>query len=150
MKHLSHKVAVSLLASSVVLSSVNASGALLEIPRVVSSTQRTAVKLNEPQVIVDSLHTVWTQLEQALLSGAEAQEEILRLKAEYNALKSEAAALKFKNVVLEAQKAKEHAEKQSTWQKFKNWVSKIDGTKVITTIVSGLITLVGTLLLLLL
>lgn len=143
MKHLSQKIAVGFLASSLVLSSVNAAGALSETPRVVSSNHKTAVKLAERQVIIGSIDAVGNQLKEALLIGAQAQDEVEHLKAE-------AAALKFKNAVLEAQKAKSHAEKQSTWQKFKNWVSKIDATKVLTTVISGAITLIGTLLIILL
>lgn len=151
MKHLSYKIAVNALVTSVILSSVNATGAFTETYQpVVSSTAKTAVTLNDPQAIIASLRAGEAQLEQALVAGAHAQEEAIRLKAEYEALKSKATRLKFQNVVLEAQQQEHRAEKQSTWQRFKNWVSKLDVTKVVTTVVSGIVTLIGTLLLILL
>lgn len=154
MKHLSHKIVASLLAGGVALSSVNASGALTETSHVVSSARGDAVRLADPGAIISSIDSVGNQLKEALLAGAKAQDEAERLRAE-------AAVLKFKNAVLEAQKKEKKAEKLSVKQRIKNWFqksnerirnwfAKIDATKVITTIISGLLTLAGTLLVILL
>jgi hypothetical protein len=154
MKHLSHKIVASLLVGGVALSSVNASGALAETSRVVSSARGDAVRLADPGAIISSIDSVGNQLKEALLAGAKAQDEAERLRAE-------AAVLKFKNAVLEAQKKEKKAEKLSLNQRIKNWFqksnerirnwfAKIDATKVVTTIISGLLTLAGTLLVILL
>lgn len=165
MKHLSHKLAISLLATSVTLSSVNANHPLLEMPRVVSFDSATKhpvrkahqTRLNNPELIIQSLRNGEAQLEKALLSGAAAQDEVIELTKLYTALKSEfdalgevAQKLKIKNAALKIEQEQHKAEKQSTWQRFTNWIFKLDVTKVATTLITSLVTLVCTLLVIIL
>ena len=165
MKHLSHKLAVSLLATSVTLSSVNADRPLLKTPSVVSfdSVSKHPVhtahqaRFNSPESIIRSLRDGEAQLEKALLSGAAAQDEVIRLTKIYTKLKSqfdnlsdETKQLKIENAALKLEQEEHKAEKQSTWQRFKNWVFKLDVTKVATTVITSLVTLICTLLVIIL
>ncbi len=163
MKHLSQKLAVSLLATSLTLSSVNADRPLLEMPSVVSSTLKTPVKsssqqrLNDPKSIIRSLRDGEAQLEKALLSGAAAQDEVIELtklynnlKAQFDALSEEAKQLKIENAALKIEQEQHNAEKQSAWQRFKNWIFKLDVTKVATTVITSLVTVICTLLVIIL
>lgn len=164
MKHLSHKLAVSLLATSVTLSSVNADRPLLEVPSVVSFdnttkdlAQKAYKRLNSPESIIRSLRDGQIQLEKALLKGAAAQDEVIELTKLYNKLKSEfdtlsedVQKLKIENASLKFEQKEHKAEKRSTWQRFKNWVFKLDATKVATILITGLISVLGTLLIIIL
>jgi hypothetical protein len=165
MKHLSHKLAVSLLATSVTLSSVNADRPLLEVPSVVSfhsitkdSVQRAhQPRLNSPQSIIRSLRAGEAQLEKALLSGAAAQDEVVTLTILYNDLRTqfdnlsdEAKQLKIENAALKLEQEEHKAEKKSTWERIKNWIFKLDVTKVSTTVITSLVTLICTLLVIIL
>lgn len=165
MKHLSHKLAVSLLATSVTLSSVNADRPLLEAPSVVSfdSTTKYPVRkahqprLNNPESIIRSLRDGEAQIEKALLSGAAAQDEVIELtklynnlKAQFDALSEEAKQLKIENAALKIENEDFKAEKKSTWERFKNWVFKLDVTKVATTLITSTVTLICTLLVIIL
>lgn len=165
MKHLSHKLAVSLLATSVTLSSVNADRPLLEVPSVVSFDNTAKhldykvqkQRLNNPESIITSLRYGEAQIEKALLSGAAAQDEVIeltklynKLKSEFDALSEDAQKLKIENALLKTQQEEHRAEKKSTWERFKNWVFKLDTTKVTSTIISGLISVLCTLLVIIL
>lgn len=185
MKHLSHKLAVSLLATGVTLSSVNADLPLLEMPSVVSSdstamtthpaykaqkqpkndntalTTHPAYKapkqLNNAESIITSLRYGEAQLEKALLSGAAAQDELIELTKSHNKLLSEFNALSEENkklileiALLKAQQEEHRSEKQSTWQSFKDWIRKPEVIKVVSTVIAGLISVIGTLLVIIL
>jgi len=134
MKHLSHKLAISLLATSVTLSSVNADRPLLD-QGVVSFDYTTKnhiqksprQRLNDQKSIVQSFHSIETQLKKALIKGETAQEELLelthvykKLKSEFDALSEEAKELKIQNAALKIEQEEHNAEKKSTWQIFKN------------------------------
>lgn len=165
MKHLSHTIAVSLLATSVTLSSVSADRPLLEVPSVVSfdnTAKHLAYKvqkqrLNSPESIITSLRYGEAQLEEALLSGAAAQDEVIeltklynKLKSEFDALSEDAQKLKIENALLKTQHEEHRAEKQSTWQRFKNWIFKMDATKIASTVITGIISVLCTLLVIIL
>jgi hypothetical protein len=144
MKHLSQKIAVSLMASSMIVSSINAAAVIEGTSGVVrdnSPTVATSV-VTDHATIITSLRDA----EAAIVAGAEAQEEAARLQKENAALASKAARLQFKNVVLEAQQQEQRAEKASTWQKFKRWISTLDARHVFSTIASGIVTILVTVL----
>lgn len=165
MKHLSQKLAISFLATSVTLSSVNADRPLLEVtnldvPSVVSFdyttknlAQKAYKRLNDPESIIRNLHDVHTQLKKALLNGAAAQDEAIKLQSKldelesrFNNLNEEAQKLILENATLKIEQEKHRAEKQSTWERLKNWIFKLDATKVATTLITGLFSVLCTLL----
>jgi FtsZ-binding cell division protein ZapB len=164
MKHLSHKLAASLLATSVTLSLAHADTPLLELPLFdsVDVTKTPVHKVHQPHFnssnsIIQYLRDGEAQLEKALLSGAAAQDEVIALTKTYNNLKSQFDALSeetkkltIENAALKIEQEKLKSKKQSTWQRFQNWIFKLDATKVATTIISGLATVICTLLVIIL
>lgn len=146
MKHFSKKIVVSLLATNVALSSVNASNALTGTPSVVSDNASVIVHANDPDTIIASIDQGAQQIKQALLAGAEAQDEVIRLIKENDALRSQTLRLKFQNVVLEAQQQEQKVENKSRWERFKSWISNLNPNVVVKSVFSALVTIGGILL----
>ncbi|MDP3935918.1 MAG: hypothetical protein Q8Q56_02900 [Alphaproteobacteria bacterium] len=180
MKHIPHKLIIGLLATSMTLSSVNADHPLLkEVPSLVSfesitnppiappstpvenssvPVENSSVnRLNNTESIIRSLRDGGAQLEKALLSGAAAQDELItltklynQLKSKFDALSEESKQLITENAVLKAEQEEHSAEKQSTWQRLKNWLFKMDVTKVASTVITSVISVICTLLIIVL
>lgn len=150
MKTSSKTITHSLIAASLLLSSVSAAGThLLSRDTTPPELGRQESTTLSPDVM-DSIAKGTEELRLALLSGAKAHEK-LKAQAELaEALKKENIALKFKHAVFKAKEATHQAEKKSFWEGVKNWFSKIDGTKVVTSIISGIVTIIGTILLIIL
>lgn len=145
MKHLSKKIAISLLATSVTFSSTSGAGTLID-PGVVLDGNTTA-QLNNQWIRAEGLDEATSLFLQRTLAT---QTENRRLKTERDSLMSKISRLEFQNIVLNAQQQKYRTEEHSTWQRFKNWVGKLDVTKITTTIISSLLTIIGTVLIALL
>lgn len=172
MKHLLNKLAISLLVTSVELPLVNADASLLEVPRVDSSNLNVSPESLNPnngktfhtlEEILKHLNDTEAQVAAELKDGNvqkerakfkkiynELVEKYRKLKIKFDALSESEKQLKIENAALKTEQEKHRAEKQSAWQRFKNWIFKLDVTKVTTTIITGLITVISTLLIILL
>jgi hypothetical protein len=150
MKTSSKTITHSLIAASLLLSSVSASGATL----LSGDTSHSAMDRQESVTlstdVMESISKGTEELRLALLSGAKAHEKLKLQSALADALKKENVALKFQHAVFKAKEATHQAEKKSFWEGVKTWFSKIDGTKVVTSIISGIVTIIGTILLIIL
>lgn len=151
MKKPSKTIAQSLIATSLLVSSTSAATAdILPISTPSGAQESSRVAVSIPSDVMASISSGTDALRQALMSGAKATEQLKIVHKLSEDLKKKNLALKFKNAVLEAKEVTNKKEKQSLWQRVTNWFSSIDATKVATSIISGILTIAGTLLIILL
>lgn len=152
MKTPSKTITYSLIAASLFVSTASAGASDTLSSSTYSGTPASSstTPVSIPTDVMASISRGTEELQRALLSGAAAQEQLKALTAATNGLKKQNLALKFKTAVLKAKHVAHQKEKKSFWQGVRSWFAKIDGTKVVTTILSGALTILGTLLLILL
>jgi hypothetical protein len=159
MKHLTRKITLGLLATTLCLSAkdptppyslLEMEKAMLQESVVLPIIQENPHKLNDPALLIASLQSGEELLEQDSLIGSHAQEELKALKkvykqliANYSALSEEAQKLKLEQATLKAENEIYKQEKKSTWERLKNWFFKLDTTKVLSTFISGTFTLIA-------
>ena len=169
MKHLLNKLTVSLFVTCVALPSIYARAPILEVPTAAESYSAMPETLihdvkqpqSNPLEPLKRLSDIETQ---TMLLGVTMQDEhtqykrqykiligeYLALKAKFDALSESEKASRLENALLKIEQQKYQDEKKSTWQRLKNWLFNLDVTKVTTTVITGLITVISTLLIILL
>lgn len=164
MKHVTRKITLGLLATTLTLSantvhppSTLNTGNTVSQERMSPNTAHHPQKLNDPGKLIESLRRGEAQLEQALLSGAQAQDELTSLKtrykqlmAEYTSLSEDILKLQLENVTLKTENETYRAERKGTWERFKSWISTIDATKVASAVITGIFTIIAALVAILL
>lgn len=151
MKTPSKTITYSLIAASLFVSTSSAAASdTLSTPTYSDTHSSSSTPVSIPTDVMASISRGTEELQRALLSGAAAQEQLKVVKEAAATLKKKNLALTFKTAVLKAKHVAHQKEKKTFWQGVRNWFAKIDGTKVVTTILSGALTILGTLLLILL
>lgn len=167
MKHLTRKITLGLLATTLSLSAKDPilPYAILDMEKsmlpesVVSAplTQKSEDKLTDPKLLIASLLQGEASFEQALFNSSHTKRELRTLQKiykqlleDYATLSEEAKKLKLEHALLKAENDAFKDEKKSTWERFKNWFFKLDTTKVLSSFVSGTFTLIAALIAILL
>jgi hypothetical protein len=70
----------------------------------------------------------------------------LKLKAKFDALSESEKIIKLEIAALKMEQEKFQTAERSTWERFKDWVFKLDVTKVASAAIGGLVTVIGILL----
>lgn len=148
MTKLSNKLSLGLLLGSFSLSTLTSHANPLPLETLSShhnATGTTAVsaKPEDTAKLLTDLRQGHQQIEAALVRGAAAEALAENLRKQNVALKWQHATSKAKVEELR-QQAEEQAkeESKSIWASIKNWFKDVDGTKVATTIISGIVTIV--------
>jgi hypothetical protein len=178
MKHLTRKITIGLLATTLSLSAKDPSPSysILDLESVMLKesaaheyvTEKGAEKLDDPKLLtLTSLNEEFSSKLDLFSSSHTKQElktfkkiykqELKTLKKIYKQLLEDHATLsegvirlKLEQAVLKAENDAYKEEKKTTWERFKNWFFKLDTTKVLASIVSGTFTLIAALLAILL
>lgn len=150
MKHLTRKITIGLLTTTLSLSAMNPTlsfslsdldGPMLKELEVLEySPEKSAKKSNEPK-----LRNGYVSLQELMTF-----KEICKKAFKNQALSEEANKLKLDHAVLKAENDAYKEEKKSTWERLKNWFFKLDTTKVLASVASGTFTLIAALIAILL
>lgn len=163
MKHLPRKITLGLMATTLTLAAKDPSQSYstlkMEKAFVQESSvsphlkQKRAYKFNDPKLLLANLRHGEANLDQAILQNTEAQEELKALQkvykklvADYSALSEEAQQLKLDQALLKAENEAFKQEKKSFWERFKDWMFKLDSTKVVTSIITGTCSIIAALI----
>ncbi len=137
----SNKVFTRLSLGSLLLSSLTCANPLIFSEENTLHTNSTVAA--ETTQLINGLRSEGHKLEEALIKGAAAETLAAKLQKENIILKWKTLTSKAQLKVMKQQAEElKVAATESTWNKFKNWFKGIDGTKVLSAIISGIVTIV--------